>query len=288
MDTQKFLKDLLVSQELTAEQEQMLQEHKKEVTDFLRSEFGSDPVIKFAGSREKGTMNRDNYDLDIVCYFPSSDTRTLKEIREDTAAHLGSKYTLQHKASAERIVSLKEASTPQGYHIDVVPGRFIEGSKDVFLHVAYGEKERMQTNLKTHIEHIKNSGCIPVIRLVKIWAHRNRVNVKTFILELFIIKSLAGSRSKDDLQKSFLQVMEALKNDFEKTLLVDPANSGNVVSQIMESWEKIAVARAAQEVFNKLNTSEALSDWQAVFCEPITSVKIPVSAPFTPHKPWAM
>ena len=81
-----------------------LQAHKKEVTDFLRTEFGNDPVIKYAGSWAKGTMIRDCYDLDIVCYFLSSDTRSLKEIRDDVAHRLATHYLTATKASAERIV----------------------------------------------------------------------------------------------------------------------------------------------------------------------------------------
>ena len=90
MTPEKFLQSLLASQDLSPEQERTLQAHKKEVTDFLRTEFGDEPKIKYAGSREKGTMIKDNYDLDIVCYFPSTDTRSLKEIREDVSNHLSS------------------------------------------------------------------------------------------------------------------------------------------------------------------------------------------------------
>ena len=188
MTPEKFLQNLLASQNLSDQQEKDLQAHKKEVTDFLRAKFGNDPVIEDAGSRKKGTMVCDKYDLDIVCYFPSSDTRSLKDIREDVAKHLAQNYLTTSKASAERILDLKGSTAPGDFHIDVVPGRFIEDTKDVFLHVAYGDKERMQTNLKTHIDHIANSECVSVIRLVKLWAIRNNVKIKTFVLELLWLK----------------------------------------------------------------------------------------------------
>lgn len=267
MDTiNNYLKTLLASQDLKPEQEQTLQVHKTEVTNFLRAEFGADPKIKYAGSHEKGTMIRENYDLDIVCYFPSTDTRSLKEIRDDVSTHLSKKYVLQDKASAERIMNLKGASAPQGYHIDVVPGRFIEGSDDVFIHVAYGDKERMQTNLKTHIKHIAESGCVPVIRLVKVWAHRKNVHIKTFILELFVVEALKGSQNKSDLKASFLKVMEAFKDKFGNLQLVDPANpTGNVVSRTISSSDKAMTANAGEEAFNQIDGSDDLSDWKEVF-----------------------
>ena len=265
MTIDKYLQNLLTSQNLSEKQEEDLQAHKKEVTDFLRAEFGNDPVIKYAGSHEKGTMISDRYDLDIVCYFPSSDTHSLKEIREDVANKLAEKYLLTHKASAERILDLKSSEAPVDFHIDVVPGRFIEDTKDVFIHVAYGDKQRMQTNLKTHINHIANSGCVPVIRLIKLWAHRNNLKIKTFILELFVVEVLSGSQSKSDLKKSYLKVLEAFRDNFTSTELVDPANSNNVVSRLMEASEKLSISQAATATYNSIKDSEDSAIWQAAF-----------------------
>jgi hypothetical protein len=265
MTIKEFLEGLLTSQDLSTDQEDALAEHKKEVTDFLRKEFGDAPVIKYAGSHAKGTMISENYDLDIVCYFPSDDTRTLKEIRDDVSDHLSKKYVMEDKASAERITNLKDSSTPHNYHIDVVPGRFIEDSKDVFIHVAYGDKERMQTNLKTHIDHIANSGCVDVIRLVKLWSCRNNLRVKTFVLELFVVRALDGSSNKKNLQAAFIEVMEAMKDQFGELRLEDPANSNNEVSQLISSSHRVMVVNAAEETFGKISESDDISDWKKVF-----------------------
>ena len=59
-----------------------------------------------------------------------------------------------------------------------------------------------------------NSGCVPVIRLMKLWVHRNNVNIKTFVLELFVVQSLSGSRNKNNYEKVFLGTLEAFKNEF--------------------------------------------------------------------------
>ena len=269
MNIEKFLQDLLASQDLSSEQEAALQAHKKEVTDFLRAEFGADPVVKYAGSHEKGTMISDSYDLDIVCYFPSSDTRTLKEIREDVSSHLKKRYLIEGKTSAERITNLKDGSAPQSYHIDVVPGRFIEGTKDVFIHVDYGDRERMQTNLKKHIDYIsiENKECIPAIRLVKIWNCRNNIGIKTFILELFVIWALNGSHNKNNLRVAILETLNAFKDQFGELHLEDPANSNNPISKLISPSHRVMVARAAEEAFNKISGSDNLADWKAVFRE---------------------
>ncbi|HEV7449565.1 MAG TPA: nucleotidyltransferase [Candidatus Paceibacterota bacterium] len=267
MTPQKYLEELLASQDLSPRQVLDLESHKDEVTKFLQAQFGSAPKIKYAGSWVKGTMISDRYDLDIVCYFLHTDSRSLKEIREDVAKRLSAKYLTRQKSSAERILDLKGVAAPGDFHIDVVPGRFIEGSDDVFLHVQYGDKERMLTNLKTHIDHIVGSGCVPLIRLTKLWAHRNRVEIKTFVLELFVIDALTGSRNKGNLKEGFLEVLKAFRDDFATTQLIDPANTNNIVSQLMEPAEKSAIAQAADKTLDGIDGSDSLADWQAAFLE---------------------
>jgi len=298
MNIEKYLQDLLKSQDLTKQQEDDLEKHKKEVTDYLRKEFGDDPIIKYAGSREKGTMISERYDLDVVCYFPSSDNRTLKEIRDDVAHHLEDKYELTHKSSSETILDLKGSQAPVDFHIDVVPGRFIEGTTDVFLNVAYGDKQRMQTNLKTHINHIKDSGCVEIIRLVKLWVHRNNIKIKTFILELFVVKVLSEYREKGNLKKSFLKVLEEFKDKFTSIQLGDPANSNNIVSQLLSDSEKSSITNQADSTYKEIKGSDDLAKWKEAFVDTetktdssnnsSTNLAYTVGSSFQPSKPWAI
>lgn len=268
MSVQEYLKQVLASQELSPDGAEMkaLHAHKEEITDFLRKEFGTLPEIKYAGSYAKGTMIKESYDLDIVCYFPSSDQRSLKEIHDEVKEHLEKQYAIEEKASAVRILDLKSAASPTGYHIDVVPGRFIADSSDVFLHVTYGEKERMQTNLKAHINHIVRSQCEQNIALAKLWNCRNSLSLKTFVVELFVVEALSGFSEKSDLQKSFKHVLEAFRDQFQTTRLIDPANSGNPVSSLMSTSHKSLVAQAAKEACQK-TANDDLEGWKSIFQE---------------------
>lgn len=275
----KFLSDLLKSQELAPEDNNQLEQHKDEVETYLRKKVGDDPVIKIAGSVSKGTAIRESYDLDIVVYFSSSDDRSLKQIYEDTHKLLAGQYITQPKTSALRITGVEGNGDNHDYHIDVVPGRFIEDSKDVFLHVSYGEKERMQTNLKTHIDYITISGCQEIIRLVKIWKKRNDVQIKTFVLELFVIKYLEGVEDKSDLEVSFQTVMEAFR-DNKIIGLVDPANSNNNVSSALNDSAKALIASKASETLETLDNKNLTTEekWQMVFKETATKQSM-TSAP---------
>lgn len=297
MTINEYLKGLLTSQDLTPRQEADLESHKEEVTKFLRAEFGEAPIIKYAGSREKGTMIRDSYDLDVVCYFPSSDTRSLKEIREDVSTHLAKEYLLESKASAERILNLRGTTAPASYHVDVVPGRFIEGTKDVFLHVQYGDRERMQTNLKTHIDFIKNSGSVDVIRLMKLWICRNNLGFKTFVLELFVVNALSGFAKKEDLQASVIKVLEEMELNLKTVQLIDPANTNNVVSRVVSATDKSLLIGAASNALTTIDKSDDLTKWKSVFEEggnrgvagvlPYV-VPAPAAPIVNPSGPWAL
>jgi hypothetical protein len=175
-----------------------------------------------------------------------------------------------------------------------VPGRFINDTSDVFIHIASSDKERMQTNLKTHINYIANSGCVPVIRLAKLWAFRNNISIKTFILELFVVDVLSGSRTKDNLQESFLSVLEAFQDQFETTQLVDPANTNNIVSRTIELSDKRNVSSAAREAFSKVDGTSRLDNWREIFKDsgqpkPFNinhGIAESASVGFTPRAPW--
>lgn len=289
MNVNEYLSEVLKSQELEKEDLKSLTEHRNEVESYLREKFGDDPVIKYAGSYAKDTMIKESYDLDIVCYFSSLDERTLKEIHDDVEICLKEQYLVEDKASAVRILNLKENGAPVGYHIDVVPGRFIEDSSDVFLHVTYGDKKRIQTNLKTHINHISNSNCVDVIKLVKLWNNRNNLTIRTFILELFVVKSLLGFRQKADSQKAFLKVLESFKDDFKNMELIDPANSNNVVSSIMTTSHKNLVAKAAENTLSIIEESENISDWKSVFKDDSqNSTNAQPTSINNPHGQWAL
>ncbi len=284
-----YLQSLLASQELTPAEHTGLDAHKDEVEKFLRQEFGQDPVIKIAGSLSKGTAIKESYDLDIVVYFPDSDTRSLKQIYDDVDTKLSGRYTVELKNSAIRIHGLKTNEQNQDYHIDVVPGRFITGSKDVFLHIRNGDKERMQTNLKTHIEYVTKSDCQDAIKLVKIWKKRNNLSLRTFILELLVIRALDGYQSKTNPEMAFTKAMGVFSTSM-KVELTDPANTNNVVSKLLSDQEKDTISRIAAETLKTINETNP-NKWEIIFRgNPLPRQSIATPAPITinrpPSKPW--
>lgn len=290
MTISQFFEKLLESQSLLEEQLKTLSGHREEVEGYLREKFGQEPTIRYAGSKAKGTMITESYDLDIVCYFPHDKDTTIKEIYDSVQKILSSKYVIEPKSSAVRIKGI-DKNIETDYHIDVVPGKFIDGDDgDVFLHVVYGEKERIQTNIDTHIAYVKDSGCQDVIKLMKLWKERNGIPFKTFVLEIVVVETLKGSNNKDNFPESLRKIFTFLRDEIESVRLLDPANSNNIVSESISGGDKDAVASKAAEVLKILENKEGdeIARWQEIFDEEIKagggwSGPTRISNPPNPH-----
>jgi hypothetical protein len=297
MTTIEYLQNVLAGQELKDDSEELkeLQQHRKDVEQLLRDGFPeSSPTIRYGGSKAKGTLIREAYDLDIACYFLHDDTSSganLKEIYENVNLKLAEKYYITPKTSALRLMSRDPKDFSRDFHIDVVPGRYVDDSKsDCFLHQNLGDKERLKTNLDVHIEHVKNSGVLPAIRLLKLWKARRTPRVKQFVFELLIIEILMGK--KDSMwDKQLEHFWTELKEDTDPVSICDPANpSGNDLFGIVKSvWPELKVAATAT-----LDLIER-QGWEAVF-GPVESddpdskttekLKRAASVVIAPTKPW--
>ncbi len=103
MELEEYLKSILSSQTIAPDSDEMksLQESREEAEELLRTAFeDSNPTIRYAGSKAKGTMIKDSYDLDIVCYFEHDDNdagESLKDIYDNVAAFLEDSYYVERK-----------------------------------------------------------------------------------------------------------------------------------------------------------------------------------------------
>jgi len=297
MDTNEYLQKILESQTLSTDSGELkdLQKHRADIEEVLRKKFSeSSPTIRYGGSKAKGTMIRESYDLDIICYFPHDDKaagETLKDVYNNVYKSLSERYLVEPKSSALRIKDRDPKNYNVDFHIDVVPGRYTDDSrKDAYLYQASGEKERLKTNLDIHIKHIKESGFTDAIRLFKLWKVRNGLRVKTFALELLTIESLKGSRlSNLSLQLEY--VWERLRDDIKEISIEDPANpQGNDLSDLLSPAIQLELSSVATKTLEAIQNS----GWEAVF-GPVEgeskdkksdALRRAVVSVTTPTKPW--
>jgi hypothetical protein len=268
MTPNEYLRAVLKGQTFANNDDEMvdLRERRDDIKALLLETFNeSKPAINWAGSKAKGTMIKASYDGDVTFYF-DHDTDddagdTLQEIYDDVAAALGQEYSVERKTSALRVRDKKDWKTD--LHIDVVPGRYTDdGRSDVFLYQEGGEKSRLKTNLQKHIDHIRDSGVRPAIRLGKYWRTLNGISsAKTFVLELLIVELLTG-RENDPLEDQLLHVFEQFRNNASNLSVKDPANSNNDLTPILDRcrWQLSSVAESTLWQIEN-------NGWSAVFGE---------------------
>jgi len=297
MTPNEYLKKILSQQTLAEGSEELkrLQEHRAHVERLLRDNFDDcSPTIRYAGSKAKGTMIRESYDLDICCYFLNGDTgagATLEEIYTNTKNALEKQYVVEPKTSALRLKDADPTRRGLDFRIDVVPGRFTDDTKsDVFLYQSAGEKKRLKTNISTHIEHVRDSGVVDAIRLIKLWKVRNGITFKTFVLELLVIKTLSDMK-KADLALQLIHVWTEFRDHSDTLTVEDPANpEGNDLTPALDAAR--ATLRSVSS--RTLETLES-SGWEAVFgaAEEVASsdraagLRRAAATVSTPTKPWA-
>lgn len=267
-----------------------------EVKTLLENHFtDSDPTIKYGGSKAKGTMIKEAYDLDIISYFPRDDEeagKTLKEIYEETERALQEHYRVERKPSALRLRDKGGSDPGFDFHIDVVPGRYIDGdSGDVFIYQHAAEKERLKTNIETHIAHVQNSGVIDAIRLMKLWRCRNGLTIKHFALDLLVIALLSGKRSAS-LTSQLTHVWTKFRDESDGLSVSDPANENNDLSELLNSGVRSQLATVARATLSLVEDS----GWEAVFGklaedgangEKKAKLQAAVASVTTPTKPWS-
>ena len=242
-----------------------LRERIAAVKSVLRREFsGSNPSIRQAGSLAKDTMVKESYDGDITCYFPHEETdpgASLQAIYESVQRVLERDYYVSPKPSAIRIKDKRPDSYATDFHIDVVPGRFVDADKsDVHLHRNSTEKSYLKTNLQIHIDHVRKSEVRSAIRLAKLWNIRNGVGAKTFVLELLVIKLLEEKKTSP-LSEQMLHLWTEFRDHPSELAVEDPANpTGNDLKAIMDEcrWNLATVAGTT------LAQIEA-AGWESVF-----------------------
>jgi len=290
MTPNEYLEKILEVQTLAQDSKELktLREKRDEIECHLRKTFGSSPTLRYGGSHAKGTLVKDSYDLDVVCYFPRVDSdagETLEGIYNRVRDTLLPHYHVEPKGSALRIKGLDHVD----FHIDVVPGRFVsEDTDDVFLYRSSGDKCRLKTNIATHIKHVRNSGVTKAIRLMKVWRTRHGLQLKTFVLELIVIDTLAGSTAS--LDKQARKVLERLRDQADWISVADPANGGNDLSEawnasVRASTSALAASTLAaidshgwQEIFGKLPVTDPLELSKAL--HRLAHVNV------APSKPW--
>ncbi len=295
MSDESYLRDVLESQKLANDSDEMkeLREQRDAVEAILRETF-PDATIRYGGSKAKGTMIKDSYDLDLTCYLPNDTEGSLEDIYKDASKALSGHYMVREKTSAIRLLSNNPSTAGTYTHVDVVPGRFTDDTEtDCFLYQKDAEKGRLKTNLDVHIAHIKDSGVTDALQLLKLWRVQNGLtDVKQFAFELMGVELLTGKK-KASLSDQVEHVLQSIRDAEEPIKVEDPANpTGNDLMPLLAGvWTRLQ--SVAGQTLNNIESS----GWEAVYGDADTgddadviqklSIAVHTAQHDQPTKPWS-
>ncbi|MDI9575626.1 MAG: hypothetical protein WBI87_05995 [Bacteroidales bacterium] len=139
--------------------------------------------------------------------------------------------------------------------VDITPARKHSGNtNDHWLYVSKLDTLR-QTNIQKHITDISSCGRLNEIKLLKIWRELNHLYFPSIYLEYLTINILSG-KSKDptNLSDNFCFMLQELSKDTSNPLnsrIVDPANSSNILSDLLSLIEKKTIISKAKKAIGQ-------------------------------------
>lgn len=238
MTGHEYLVNLVAGQAMPQQAIGTLQRLRDGIEAALRRQFGAAPRFYYGGSYGKDTMIREAYDLDIVVYFPHTDTRSLRDIfAAVNVALVSARYIVRPRTVALRL------PFEGGFHIDVVPGRAQDATfRYATLFKNESPASTLQTSLKVHIDAVRKTGTRDIVKLMKLWRLRKGLAWSTFALEIAVAQALQG-RHKTDYAACLQTVFDFLIASVGSMRFVAPANTNNVVE--VSFGERTAIRTAA-------------------------------------------
>lgn len=137
--------------------------------------------------------------------------------------------------------------------IDITPARKLPWNTND--HIIYSSKSNTwtKTNIQQHINDIRNSWRLKEIKALKIWRELHNLDIPSIYLEYLIIDILKW-KSRVELANNVLYVLWELwkkeSNPLFKTI-IDPANTNNILSDLLNKQEKKTIIFVAKQSINE-------------------------------------
>jgi len=207
--------------------------------------------ISPTGSYAKETAIRGTTDIDLFISLSPGTPHTLSEVYKNLSAYLrGNGYPVR-----EQNVSI--GLTLDRLKIDLVPAKKQPGLTSD--HSIYRRKADTwtKTNINKHIVFVKASGRLNEIRAMKIWRDLHGLEFPSFYLELSVIYALKGC-SRLSMVPNLIKVLNFYAEDFVDTIIQDPSNSNNIISEDLTEKEKSSIAEMAGLSLNRATWAQVI------------------------------
>jgi hypothetical protein len=216
---------------------------------FMLKEWSGSCFIQIldSGSRAKGTAIAIASDVDYLISLKSDcgdNKGGLKYIYNALFTRLNQDYPGARRQNVSIRINLN------GLEVDVTPARKYSGNTNYHSLFVSKSDSRKQTNVQQHIKDVSQSGRTNEIKLLKIWRERNGLNFSSIYLEYLLINTILFGRAKEinQLGNNFWHTLNELAKTTDNPLyfkIIDPANSNNILSDLLSPDEKKNIINAA-------------------------------------------
>lgn len=217
-----------------------------------------------SGSRAKGTAISIASDVDFLISLTSNCNENnggLEGIYNSLYSKLKSVYSSARKQNVSVKIDLFGNTLLAGnLEVDITPARKqSDYTNDHSLWVSKLSTWK-KTNISRHIADVLSSGRINEIKLLKIWRELNKLDFPSIYLEYLLIENILFFKLKDSncLANNFWHILLELAKDNGNPLysrIVDPANSSNILSELLTDKEKNIIISKAKYVTTQANQS---------------------------------
>ena len=272
IDKNKHLDCVLKSHNIENDEEHMKAYRAKrdQVREDLKAKY-AEIIYRLihSGSYKKRTAINIKFDMDLVIPF-KKDSDTLKNLYNDLYDYFNVEYreidsTLMNVKKQKVAIGLEFLVDGKVLDLDIVPGREInnyEEDNDLNLFVnermgLFGESTTLKTNIFKQISNIRdNSIARECIKLIKIWKRRNNGAIKSFVIELIIVKAMAVYEGDSDRWSKLKYVIEYIRDNIKTARLVDPGNSNNVVSDSLDDSQKDSISATMKWMLEDIEAND--------------------------------
>lgn len=215
-------------------------------------------AINESGSRAKGTAISIASDVDYMVSLTNNCNENnggLKSIYNSLHSELSRVYPGARKQNVSIRIDLPGRSG--NLEVDVTPARkWQSDSNDHSLWVSKQDTWK-KTNINVHLNDVSKSGRLNEIKLLKIWRELNKLDFPSIYLEYLLINNILRKQPMGDahLSENFFHILRELssvENNPLKSTVIDPANSNNILSDLLtEMDERRIFASACASIAHK-------------------------------------
>ena len=212
--------------------------------------------ILISGSRAKGTALSIVSDHDLLVSLTSNCNQSggLISIYNSLYSELSRHYQIVRKQNVSLRINIPGNSIwLNKLEVDITPARKQSGNtNDHSLWVSKLNTWK-QTNIQKHISDVAHSGRTEEIKLLKIWRELNKLEFPSIYLEYLLINNILIYKPFNNLATNFGSILLELARDSSNPLFAriqDPANSNNILSDLLTTTEKSKIIIKAKEAIN--------------------------------------